>query len=111
MALPALSTNTFTAPDAGIGRGAPKTVRSRGTYEGLGGVQEKVQRGQTGQGLRESYAARQQDRASAMTSAKANTLVAQAGLPSGLNKTLSQSTVDVLAVRVQRQNFMFRVAT
>ena len=114
MALPALSTNTFTAPDAGIGRGtlgAPKTVRSRGTYEGLGGVQEKVQRGQTGQGLRESYAARQQDRASAKTSAKANALVAQAGLPSGLNKTLSQSTVDVLAVRVQRQNFMFRVAS
>ena len=46
-----------------------------------------------------------------MTSAKANALVAQAGLPIGLNKTLSQSTVDVLAVRVQRQNFMFRVAS
>lgn len=114
MALSALSTNTFTAPDAGLGRGglgAPKTVRGRGTYEGLGGVQEKVQRGQTGQGLRESYAARWQDRHSAITQAKANTLVAQAGLPSGLNKMLPQSTADVLAVRVQRQHFMFRVAS
>lgn len=114
MALPALSTHTFTAPDAGLGRGnlgALKTLKGRGTYEGLGSVQEKVQRGQTGQGLRDSYAARQQDRTSAMTQIKANTLVAQAGLPSGLNKTLPQSTADVLAVRMQRQNFMFRVAS
>jgi hypothetical protein len=116
MALPALSTNAITAPHAGLGHGnlgAPKTVRSRGTYEGLGGVQEQVRRGQTGQGLRESYAARQQERTSAMTLAntKTNTLVAQAGLPSSLNRTPPQSTADVLAVRMQRQNFMFRVAS
>jgi len=114
MALQALSSNTFTDPEAGLrrgGLGAPKTVRGRGTYEGLAGTQQRVQQGQTGQGLRESYAARQQDRSAAITQARANTLVAQAGLPSGLNKTQPQSTADVLAVRVQRQNFMFRVAT
>lgn len=111
MALPAVSTNTFAA-DPGSSRvhlGAPKIVRGRGTYEGLAGAQEKIQQGQTGQGLRESFAARQRERSSAVAQAKADTLVVQAGLPSGLNKALPQSTADVLAVRVQRQNFMFRV--
>lgn len=114
MALSALSANTITAPDAGTGRGSlgtPKTLRSRGTYESLGSVQDKIQQGQTGQGLRESYAAQRQGSTAAPAQARSNTLIAQAGLPSGLNKTLPQSTADVLAVRVERQNFMHPVAS
>jgi hypothetical protein len=41
-----------------------------------------------------------------VTLARANALITQAGLPSGLNKAVDRPTADVLAVRVQRQSFM-----
>ena len=87
----------------------PNTFVGRGTYEGLGGsgsVVKQVDQGQTGQGLRESLVARNKELGTAARMAGTNALVSQAGLPAGLNKTVDRSTVEVLAVRVQRQPFM-----
>ena len=94
--------------------GTAKKLRGRGTYEGLAQDKDKnknkgeIQRGQTGRELREAMAARQQEKKN--VSARANALIAQAGLPGGINKTLQQPTVDILAVRMQRQAFMSRQA-
>ncbi|MBL6815110.1 MAG: hypothetical protein ISQ65_07710 [Pseudomonadales bacterium] len=92
---------------------APKTFVGRGTYEGLGeglggsaSVVKQADQGQTGQGLRESLAARNKELSAAARMARTNTLVSQAGLPAGLNKAVDRSTADVLAVRMQRQDFM-----
>ena len=89
--------------------GVPKTFVSRGTYEGLGGAGTVVQQsgqGQTGKGLRESMAARSSEFSAAARMARTNALVSQAGLPAGLNKAVDRPTADVLAVRMQRQDFM-----
>ena len=109
MTLP-LSSNALVTPAGTQGRlGAPKTVSGRGTYESLNGaktaVQEAIQ-GQTGKKLRETLTARSQDLSAMAALARANALVTQAGLPSGLNKVVDRSTADVLAVRIQRQSFM-----
>jgi hypothetical protein len=98
--------------------GTAKSLRGRGTYEGLPQTQTQAQTqakdkgeikpGQTGRELRETLAARQQEKGK--VSARANALIAQAGLPGGINKTLQQPTMDILAVRMQRQAFMFRQA-
>lgn len=88
--------------------GTAKSLRGRGTYEGLAQTQDEIKRGQTGRELRETLAARQQEKGN--VSARANALIAQAGLPGGINKTLQQPTMDILAVRMQRQAFMFRQA-
>ena len=87
----------------------PNTFVGRGTYEGLGGsgsVVKQADQGQTGQGLRESLAARNKDLSTAARMAGTNALVSQAGLPAGLNKAVDRSTAEVLAVRMQRQQFM-----
>ena len=87
----------------------PNTFVGRGTYEGLGGsgsVVKHADQGQTGQGLRESLAARNKELSTAARMAATNALVSQAGLPAGLNKSVDRSTVEVLAVRMQRQQFM-----
>ena len=87
----------------------PNTFVGRGTYEGLGGsgsVVKQADQGQTGQGLRESLAARNKELSTAARMAATNALVSQAGLPAGLNKSVDRSTVEVLAVRMQRQQFM-----
>ena len=111
MSLP-LSSNSALLPaehSARDGLGAPKTVRGRGTYEGLSGSKTAVQQvshDQTGKRLREALAARSQDLSATAKLARANALITQAGLPSGLNKVVDRPTADVLAVRVQRQSFM-----
>ncbi|NCF77244.1 MAG: hypothetical protein GWP45_08640 [Proteobacteria bacterium] len=111
MSLP-LSSNSVVPPAehmARVGLGAPKTVRGRGTYEGLSGSKTAVQQvnhDQTGKRLRETLAARSQDLSATAKLARANALITQAGLPSGLNKVVDRPTADVLAVRVQRQSFM-----
>ena len=87
----------------------PNTFVGRGTYEGLGGsgsVVKQVDQGQTGQGLRESLVARNKELGTAAKMAGTNALVSQAGLPAGLNKAVDRSTAEVLAVRMQRQQFM-----
>ena len=88
---------------------APNTFVGRGTYEGLSGsgsIVKQVDQGQTGQGLRESLVARNKELGTAARMAGMNALVSQAGLPAGLNKTVDRSTAEVLAVRMQRQQFM-----
>ena len=87
----------------------PNTFVGRGTYEGLGGsgsLVKQADQGQTGQGLRESLAARNKELSTAARMAVTNALVSQAGLPAGLNKSVDRSTAEVLAVRMQRQQFM-----
>ena len=87
----------------------PNTFVGRGTYEGLGGsgsVVKQADQGQTGQGLRESLAARNKDLSTAAGMAGTNALVSQAGLPAGLNNTVDRPTAEVLTVRMQRQQFM-----
>ena len=112
MTLP-LSSNDLVTPAGPAGTqgrlGAPKTVSGRGTYESLNGSKSAVQQAiqdQTGKRLRETLAARTQDLSATAKLARANALITQAGLPSGLNKVVDRSTADVLAVRVQRQSFM-----
>ena len=89
--------------------GAPKAVVGRGTYEALDAqgllVRESGQN-LNGKGLRETLAARSKELSSAAILARANALVTQAGLPAGLNKSVDRPTSEVLAVRVQRQEFM-----
>ena len=119
MSLPIVTNPTVTMPkQAPAELGAAKSLRGRGTYEGLAQTQrqakaqtkaqDEIQRGQTGRELRETLAARQPEKKN--VSARASGLIAQAGLPGGINKTLQQPTVDILAVRMQRQAFMFRQA-
>ena len=87
----------------------PNTFVGRGTYEGLGGsgsLVKQADQGQTGQGLRESLAARNKELSTAARMAATNALVSQAGLPAGLHKTVDRATAGVLAVRMQRQQFM-----
>ena len=82
---------------------------ARGTYEALNGAKAAVQQAnqnQTGKRLRETLTARTQDLSATVTLARANALITQAGLPSGLNKAVDRPTADVLAVSVQRQSFM-----
>ena len=89
--------------------GVPKSFVGRGTYEGLGAASTVVQQsgnGQTGKGLRESMSARTSGLSAATRLARTNALVSQAGLPAGLNKAVDRPTADVLAVRMQRQDFM-----
>ena len=112
MSLP-LSSNSVPTPAeqsaARVTLGAPKTVLARGTYEGLTGSKTAVQQvnqDQTGKRLRETLAAQFQDLPATLALARANRLVTQAGLPSGLNKVVDRPTIDVLAVRVQRHAFM-----
>jgi hypothetical protein len=84
-------------------------VLARGTYEALNGAKAAVQQAnqnQTGKRLRETLTARTQDLSATVALARANALITQAGLPSGLNKAVDRPTADVLAVRVQRQSFM-----
>ena len=117
MSLPVTATTQALFSDTSVNRthlvapqtGAPKTFVGRGTYEGLGGsgsVVTQADQGQTGQGLRESLAARNKELSAAAKMARTNALVSQAGLPAGLNKAVDRSTADVLAVRMQRQDFM-----
>ena len=73
---------------------------------GAGSIVRQADQGQAGQGLRESLAARNKELTAAARMARTNALVSQAGLPAGLNKAVDRSTADVLAVRMQRQDFM-----
>ena len=117
MSLPVNTSTQASFSDTSVSRthlvapksGAPKTFVGRGTYEGLGGaggVVTQADQGQTGQGLRESLAARNRELSAAARMARTNALVSQAGLPAGLNKAVDRSTADVLTVRMQRQDFM-----
>ena len=112
MSLPLTNTAQMPFTDNSVSRakmGLPKTFVGRGTYEGLGGTGTVVQQsgqGQTGKGLRESMAARSSEFSAAARMSRTNALVSQAGLPAGLNKAVDRSTADVLAVRMQRQDFM-----
>ena len=112
MSLPLSSNALMTPPSPSVAQtrlGAPKTVLARGTYEALNGAKAAVQQAnqnQTGKRLRETLTARTQDLSATVTLARANALITQAGLPSGLNKAVDRPTADVLAVRVQRQSFM-----
>ena len=113
MSLPVVTNPSVTmSKQAPAELGTAKSLRGRGTYEGLAQTQAKdkgeIKRGQIGRELRETLAARQQEKDN--VSARANALIAQAGLPGGINKTLQQPTMDILAVRMQRQAFMFRQA-
>ena len=121
MSLPVTATTQAPFSDTSVNRthlvapqtGAPKTFVGRGTYEGVGeglggsgSIVRQADQGQTGQGLRESLAARNRELSAAARMARTNALVSQAGLPAGLNKAVDRSTADVLAVRMQRQDFM-----
>ena len=112
MSLPITTTAQMPFADNSVSRaklGVPKTFVGRGTYEGLGGpgtVVQQSEHGQTGKGLRESMAARISEYSAATRMARTNALVSQAGLPAGLNKAVDRPTADVLAVRMQRQDFM-----
>ncbi len=110
MVLPAVTATPISAIPPGSGGGVAKKIPGRGTYENLAVAREKYSAGETGQALKERYAARLGGAASPVQG-PSNALVAQAGLPSGLNRALPQTTADVLAVRLQRQNFMFRTGS
>ena len=112
MSLPVTTTAQMPVTDNSVSRakmGVPKAFVGRGTYEGLGGAGTVVQQsgqGQTGKGLRESMAARSSEFGATARIAQTNALVSEAGLPAGFNKTVDRPTADVLAVRMQRQEFM-----
>ena len=113
MSLPITASTTLVSQDNPANRvrlGAPKSSPARGTYETLSANSSTVQQAnqdQNGKRLRETLAARTQDLSTTARLARANALVTQAGLPSGLNKAVDRPTSDVLAVRMQRQAFMF----